>query len=161
MNGKYTESTTEQINEILKAHGDYGTLVKPEDIKKIIHNVIEDISKISIETYKKHEAIPDVQKSELARYINEWKGDINGAWGTSGIGGGNRILYCYQRMYRIHEEITNIRKTTSDLDKSERWRFFWFRMLTGAGIAAIVLLTSYIAYYVIEVPLPFSRINIP
>jgi hypothetical protein len=155
MNGKYTESTVEQINEILKSHSFNGTLVKPEGIKKIIHNVIDDTSQRSISIYTNHHANPDLQKSELARNINAWKGDIEGVGGTAGVGGGNFILNSYTRMYNIHEDITNLRKTASDLDKSDRWRFFWFRMLTGAGIATLILLTSFIASH-FNLPLPLS-----
>ena len=66
------------------------------------------------------------------------------------------LINSYQTMHSAYRDITNERKIIADLDRSEKWRFFLFRMLTAVGIAGVILATSYIAHNILCIPLPFS-----
>ncbi|WP_020409827.1 hypothetical protein [Hahella ganghwensis] len=62
----------------------------------------------------------------------------------------------YQKLYSKHSEYLKEERLVAKLDLRERLRYLVFRMLTGVGIAAIVLATGWIAKE-FEIPLPLLR----
>lgn len=65
----------------------------------------------------------------------------------------------FSRALGAYEQARDIYAQEAKADKADRWRYFWFRMLTGFGIAALILLTSWVAKC-LEIPLPTQRVGI-
>jgi hypothetical protein len=63
----------------------------------------------------------------------------------------------YRRAYADREQLLHSVRVEDDADLREKFRFLAFRMVLAVGIAAVVLLTGYVAK-VAEIPLPLLRL---
>ena len=71
-------------------------------------------------------------------------------------GFGYQIMKTYKRLQDISLHLTSVNLQKSDLDFSERWRYLFFRTLTAASIAGIVLITGYVSTR-LGIPLPILK----
>jgi hypothetical protein len=121
-----------------------------------LEHIVENTSREIILKYSYFAETKDPErcKKQLEQRITELK--IDASANLELLRNKGEIQRVYGSMHRGYIDIRDNKKIISDLDRAEKWRFFCFRMLTAAGIATIILLTSYIAHCVIKVPLPLS-----
>lgn len=62
----------------------------------------------------------------------------------------------FKRLQDISLHLTSENLKKSDLDFSGRWRYLFFRTLTAASIAGIVLITGYVSTR-LGIPLPILK----
>ncbi len=94
----------------------------------------------------------DKEQNQLDKLIVELKNGIGVNHNTKA----SQICYDYSRLHSITKNITDEELKESDYDYSERWRYVSFRTITAISIALVILITSYIAHEVLQIPLPLS-----
>ncbi|NVK23922.1 MAG: hypothetical protein HWE10_03240 [Gammaproteobacteria bacterium] len=106
--------------------------------------LISEVIKLSRNSNKSEEQI----KSALKKYFESYEETTESFFNH------------HQNAIKRANELSDFEKRALKLDFKERLRFLVFRILTAIGIAAVVLLTAYLAD-LWGIPLPFRMANLP
>jgi hypothetical protein len=120
-----------------------------ELIEECVDRAARIINGLGVEETQKY---LDKEQNQLDKLIVELKNGIGVNHNTKA----SQICYDYSRLYSITKNITDEELKVSDYDYSERWRYVSFRTITAISIALVILITSYIAHEVLQIPLPLS-----
>ena len=118
-----------------------------ESFKKIIEYCVDETSRL----YSIAETRGLNLESELKNLTIRLKEHVYKIPGNNGFG--YQIKNAYVRLLSIAKDLTTENIQKSDLDLSERYRYLIFRILTGIGIAIVVLVTGLMSK-IFDIPLP-------
>jgi hypothetical protein len=125
-----------------------------------LHNPIEFRAKLQeiLQTAKSAsinrlpDTITDIQKNEFTSSVHEYLC----ADSSPMVKEVNKLCDQYESSYKLLEQALQVKSNNLHLDWIERMRYLGFRLVTGIGIAAIVLLAGFLAKKW-DIPLPLLR----
>lgn len=142
------EIEKDRLNNLFNKIKDYpsGEIVE-ESFKKIIEYCVYETSRLC--SIAERRGLNS--ESELKNLNTRLQEHVYKIPGNNGFG--YQIKTHYVELLSIVKDLTTENIQKSDLDLSERYRYLIFRILTGVGIASVVLVTGLISK-IFEIPLP-------
>ena len=120
-------------------------------IRKASLDDLKQIYLIEKDVFSNEHWTLEMVESELKNLTIRLKEHVYKIPGNNGFG--YQIKKAYVRLLSIAKDLTTENIQKSDLDLSERYRYLIFRILTGIGIASVVLVTGLMSK-IFDIPLP-------